>query len=83
MQEIEILPYERVVYAQPEIRPTEGDAQCSQGFWDKNRSPNPDQTTRRRDNQQKKNLPNSGLYRLGRVKLKESEKRNKYLDFEN
>ena len=54
MLQIEIWPYEQVVYAQPSICPEEWDAQCSLGFWDKNGSPNLGQTTRQSDSQQKK-----------------------------
>ena len=50
VQEIWIRPYELVVYAQPRIRTV----QISLRFWDTNRSPNLDQMTRPRDNQQKK-----------------------------
>ena len=45
--EIEIWPYELVIYAQPRIRPREWDAQSSIGIWDTNRWPNLCQTTRR------------------------------------
>ena len=54
------------------------------GFWDTNGSPNLNQTTRPYNNQQKgENLHNCGLAVPAdhRVKLKESEKRDKYLDF--
>ena len=74
--------YEQMVYTQTSIRPREWDAQSSLRFWDKNRSPNLGQTTRQSDSYKKKkeNLPNSELFRLAdhRVKLKESEKSDKY-----
>ena len=49
VQEIEIRPYEEVVYAQPRIRPGEWDAQNSLIFSDTNVSPNLSQTTRPND----------------------------------
>ena len=39
---------------QPTFRPGKWDAQTSLGFGDSNGSPNPNQTTRLSDNQQKK-----------------------------
>ena len=73
VQEIEIWLYEQMVYAQPSICPGEYDAQIPMGFWDKNGSSNPRQTTR--PNQQKskqkkaknktEHLPNCGLYSPG------------------
>ena len=44
MQEIEIWPYEQMVYTQPRICPGKWDAEISLGFWDTNGSPNLDQT---------------------------------------
>ena len=54
VQEIEIWPYEQMIYAQTSICPREWDTQTPLGFWDTNRSPNLDQKTRPYDNQQKK-----------------------------
>ena len=54
VQEIEIWPYEQVVYAQPGICQREWNAQTSLKFWDTNRSLNLGQTTRHNDSQQKK-----------------------------
>ena len=69
-----------MVYAQPRIRPRKRDAQNYLGFSYTNGSPNLDQTTRASDCQQKtEKLPNSGLADHG-VKLKVSEKRDKYQD---
>ena len=49
VQEIEIWPYYQMEYAQTRIHPGEWDAQNSLGFWDTNKSPNPDQVTRPSD----------------------------------
>ena len=61
-----------MVYPQTRICPGKWDAQNSLGFWDPNRSPNPDQKTKPSDSQKKKkkkkkkkmkeNLLNSGFY---------------------
>ena len=53
MQEIEICPYEQVVYAKPRIRPGEWDTQSSLGFWYINGSRDLVQITRQ-DSQKKK-----------------------------
>ena len=75
MQEIEIWPKEQMVYAQPRICSEEWDAQNSQGFWDINGWPN----------LAKKKIPWRIVYFAvltdHRVKLKETEERDKYLDF--
>ena len=71
-----------MVYAQPRICPRKWEIQNSLGFWDTNESSNLGQTTRLSDSQQKKRT-----YRIvdfavpadHRVKLKENEKRHKYL----
>ena len=66
-----------MIYAQPRISPGEWDAQTPLGFWDTNGSPNLGLTTRFCDTQQKKeDFPVTADHR---VKLKESEKRDKYL----
>ena len=85
MQEIEIWPYEQVVYAQPGIRPGEWDAHRSLWFWDTNILPNLSQTTRPDVSQLKKKSRTNRMVVFTvpadhRVKLKESEKREKYLD---
>ena len=54
------------------------------GFWDTNWSPNLRQTTRPSDSHKKKRtcwVVDFGVPADNRVKLKENEKRNKYLDF--
>ena len=68
-----------MAYSQPRIRPREWDAITSLGFWDTNGSPNRGQTTRPSDSQQKKRNFLNGTADH-RIKLKESEKKNKYLD---
>ena len=73
-----------MVYAKSRIRRGEWDAQRSLGFWDTNGSPNLDQTTRpNNNNQQKKEtcrIVDSAVSTDHRIKLKESEKKDKYLD---
>ena len=72
-----------MVYAQPRIRPMKWDAQNSLEFWDTNKSSNLRQTTRSSDCQQKKRsyrIVDFAVPADHRVKLKESKKRNKYLD---
>ena len=61
VQEIEIWPYEQMVYAQPRMCPGEWDTQSPQEFWDRNGSPNFGQTIGPCNNQQEKeNLQNCG-----------------------
>ena len=60
-------------------------AWTSLGFWDTNGSLNLDQTTRPCNNQKKKKMRTCRIVDLGvpadhKVKLKESEKKDKYLD---
>ena len=72
-----------MVHAQPRIRPGEWDAQTSLGFWDTNGSPNLGQTTRPSENQQKKRTCRMVDFVISvdlRVKIKDSEKRVKYID---
>ena len=51
MQEIEIWPYEQMLFAQPRINPGKWDAR-SLRFWDINGSLNPSQTTKPNSNSQ-------------------------------
>ena len=84
VQEVKIWPFKQMVYAQPSICPGEWDAQTPLGFWDLNRSPNLDPTTRPYNNHQKKRtcrIVDFAVLADHRVKLKESEKKDKYLDF--
>ena len=75
MQEIEIWPYNQMVYAQTRICPREWDAQNSQGFWDTNESPNLNQKTKPSDREQKtENLLNCGLCHPGRQQSEKSKK---------
>ena len=62
---------------QARIRPRKGDAQTPMRFWDTNGSPNLGQTTRPSDSQQKKKKKERTCCP---VKLKEGEKKDKYLD---
>ena len=83
MQEVQIWPHEQMVYTQPRIRPVKWDAQNSLGFWDTNGSPNLGQITRPRYNHKKKRtrkIVNFAVPVDKRVKLKESEKKDKYQD---
>ena len=71
-----------MVYGQPRICPGEWDAQTPLGFWDSNGAPNP---ARRPDlaiinNKKTCRIVNSDIPVDRRVKLKESEKKDKYLD---
>ena len=76
-----------MVYTQPRIRPGKWDAQNSAGFLDKNESSNFRQMARPRDNNKKRKkkrtcrIVDFEVSADHRVKLKESEKRDKYLDF--
>ena len=54
MQEIEIWPYEQMVYAQPRIHPGDWDVPSSSKFWVTNKSPNLGQKIKPGDRQQKK-----------------------------
>ena len=72
-----------MLYAQPRISPDEWDAKTPLQIWDKIGSPNLGQTTRPYYNQQKKRICRiMDFVILGdhRVKLKEREKNDKYLD---
>ena len=73
-----------MVYAQPRTCPRKWHAQTPVGLWDTNGSPNLGPKTRPYNNQQKK----KEIYKTvdfavpadHRIKLKECEKRYKYLD---
>ena len=84
--EIQILiswPYEQMVYAQPNICPGECHTQTPLGFWHTNRLSNPGHTTWPYNNQEKKRTCKIVDYDVPddyRVKLKESEKKAKYLN---
>ena len=75
-----------MIYAQPRICPGDHDAQTPQGFCDKNGSPNLSQTTRPCNNQQQQKkkrtyrIEDFAISAAHRVKLKESEKKDKYHD---
>ena len=82
--ETEVWPYEQMVQTQPRICPGEWDAQTRPGFWDTSGSPNLGQTSRHCNNQQKIKrtcrILDFAVPAHHRVKLKESKKKNKYLD---
>ena len=84
VQEIEIWPYKQMVYAQPNIYHAEWHAQTPLWLWHTNESPNLGQTTRPYHNQQKKKkickIVDFAVSADYRVKLKEREKKDKYLD---
>ena len=72
-----------MVYAQPSICPGEWHAQTPMGLWHTNGSPNLYQKTRPNNKQQKKRtckIVNFAELDDHRIKLKESEKKDKYLD---
>ena len=72
-----------MIYAQPNICPGEWHTQTSLGFWYTNGSPNLGQMTKPYHNQQKKRTFKIVEFTVpadNRVKLKENEKWNKYLD---
>ena len=80
-----------MVYAQPRISPGEFDAQTPQEFWYTNRLPNLGQTTKLCNNLQKKKKKEKekrtsrilifAVPADHRLKLKENEKKDTYLDF--
>ena len=81
-----------MIYAQPNNSPGEWHTQSPLGLWHTNRSPNLIQTTRPSNNQQKKKkkekkrkkrtckIVDFAVPANHRVKLKESEKKDKYLN---
>ena len=83
VQEVVTWTYEQMVYAQPRICPGEWNTQTPQGFWHANGSPYLGQTNRPYNNPQKRRtcrIVDFVVPAEHRVKLKESEKVNKYLD---
>ena len=73
-----------MVYVQTKIKQRKSDAQHSLGFWDTYRSSNLGQTTRPIDDQKIEGrtgrIVNFAVPADHRVKLKESEKKDKYQD---
>ena len=72
-----------MVYAQPRICSGEWDAQIPLGFWDTNGSPNHGHKPGSYNNQQKRRtcrIADIAIPAEHRVKLNESEKKNKHLD---
>ena len=95
MQEVKIWSNEQMVYVQPKIHPGDRDAQNSLGFWNTNGTSNLGQTTKPSDSKKKKKKRKKEKKKketwTGRIvdfvvstdhwgKLKESEKKDKYLD---
>ena len=82
-EELSIWLYDQMVYVQRKICPGEWNAQPLLGFWDTNRLSNLGQTTRPSNNQQKKScrIVDFVVPANHRVKLTESEKKEKYVDF--
>ena len=72
-----------MIYAQSSICPGKWEAQKFWGFWDTNRSSNLGKMTSPSESQQKKSIcriVDVAVPADHRVKMKESEKRDKYLD---
>ena len=78
-----------MVYAQPSTCPRKWHTQTPMGLWHTNESPNPGQKTRPYNNQQKKKkkkkkktckIVDFAVPADHKIKLKECEKRDKYLD---
>ena len=85
VQEIEVSPYEQILNTQPRVCPGEWDAKTHMGFWDTNISPTLREMTRPCDNQQRKRtckIVEFVVLANPKVKLKESEKKDKYLDID-
>ena len=82
VQEVEVWPNEQMVDAQLRICPREWDEQIPLGFRETNGSPNLDQTTRSYNNKKKRTcwIVNFAIPADHRVKSKECEKRDKYLN---
>ena len=73
-----------MVYVQPSTCPRKWHTQTPMGLWYTNGSPNLGQKTRPNNNQQKKKIckiVDFAVLADHRIKLKESEKRDKYLNF--
>ena len=73
VQEIEIWPYEQMVYAQPSICPAKLDATTPQGFLDTNGSPNLGQKSQQEQKKRTCKIVDFTIPVDHRVKLKESE----------
>ena len=72
-----------MVFAQPSTCPRKWHTQTPMGLWHTDRSPNLGQKTRPNNNQQKKRICKIADFAVpadDRIKLKEREKKNKYLD---
>ena len=87
VQEIEIWPCQQMVYAQPSTYPWKWHAQTPVGLWYTNGSPNLGSKARPYNNQQQQKkkkkickIVDFAVLTDHRIKLKECEKRDKYLD---
>ena len=79
VSKIEISPFEQMVYAQPDICSGEWLRQTPQGLWHTNGLPNLGQTTKAYQQKIKLvKIVDFAVQADHRVKLKESEKNNKY-----
>ena len=82
VQDVQIWPYEPMLYTKPGIHSRKWDTKISFGFGDSNWSPNLNQRSRLSDTQQanrkRENLANSGLYRSdwpqGKTEVKRKER---------
>ena len=79
VQEIYFWPYEQIVYAQPSISPGVWHTQTSIGLWHRNGSPNLGQKSIPRIINKKRELAKLSTLLTSR-KLKENEKKDKYLE---
>ena len=81
MQDTKIWPYQQLVYTQTRICLRKWNIEFT-GFWDTNRSPNSSQMTRSCvcSQKEKKNLSSFIVPLDHRMKMKEHEKINKYLN---
>ena len=86
VQEIEIWPCQQMVHAQPNSCPRKWHTETPMGLWYTNGSPNLGQKTRHYNNQQQKKKKkicktvDFAVLADRRIKLKECEKKDKYLD---
>ena len=83
VQELEIWPYEQMVYAQPRTCPRKWYTWTPMGLRHTHGSPDLGQKTRPYNNQQKKRICKIVDFAVPadhRIKLKESENQDKYLD---
>ena len=82
VKEVEIWPQEQMVYAQPWIHSGKWDTETLLGFWNTNGSHNFSQMTRLNNSKKKRTclIIDFAVSANHRVNLKESKKKDKYLD---